>query len=215
LKGGACIRLFGSSARKSPSVLPGPVIQSPHAALPVVVVTATKSNHADLQTPARLQTAAGFSPCGCYRYWLTRTWDESRSAVCWLMLNPSTADATRDDPTIRRCIGIARRWGHGGIVAVNLFALRATDPAELVRAVDPVGPENDAAVRSHTAGLRVIAAWGSKGRPPGPGRSRPAAPGRLPPGVPRHYLDRPASASVVCRRRRVAGPLSADGPVFS
>jgi hypothetical protein len=110
-----------------------------------------------------VQCAAGFSPCGCYRYWLTRTWDKSRPAVCWLMLNPSTADAIRDDPTIRRCLGFARRWGHGGIVVVNLFAWRAADPAELARIVDPVGPENDAAVRSHAQGLRVIAAWGSKG----------------------------------------------------
>jgi hypothetical protein len=73
------------------------------------------------------------------------------------------ADPIHDDRTIRRCIGFARHWGHGGIVVVNLFALRATNPAELARAVDPVGPENDAAVRSHTEGLRVIAAWGNKG----------------------------------------------------
>src|SRR5436309_12719716 len=107
--------------------------------------------------------AAGFSRCGRYRYWLTRTWDDARPAVCWLMLNPSTADAARDDPTIRRCMGLARRWGHGGIVVVNLFAWRATDPAELARAADPVGPDNDTVLRTRAARLRLIAAWGCKG----------------------------------------------------
>src|SRR5262249_33972176 len=76
---------------------------------------------------------------------------------------PSTADAARDDPTIRRCIGLARRWGHGGIVVVNLFAWRATDPAELARAADPVGPANDQALRRRARGLRLIAAWGCPG----------------------------------------------------
>jgi len=114
------------------------------------------------------------------------------------MLNPSTADATRDDPTIRRCIGISRRWGHGGIVAVNLFAMRATNPAELVRAVDPEGPENDAALRSHAEGLRIIAAWGNKGSLLG----RAEAVLRVLEGCRVECLGGPAPASVVCRRRR-------------
>ena len=71
--------------------------------------------------------AAGISECGCYRYWLTRTWNPRRATLCWVLLNPSTADADRDDPTIRRCQGFARSWGYGGIVVVNLFAYRATD----------------------------------------------------------------------------------------
>src|SRR5262245_57337522 len=111
-----------------------------------------------------LRRAAGFSRCGRYRYWLTRTWDAARPAVCWLMLHPSTADAARDDPTIRRCMGLARRWGHGGIVVINLFAWRATDPAELARAADPVGPANDRALRQRARGLRLIAAWGCQGK---------------------------------------------------
>src|SRR5438874_3143651 len=114
-------------------------------------------------TVLTIRRAAGFSACGRYRYWLTRTWDERRPALCWLMLNPSTADAARDDPTIRRCVGLARRWDHGGIVVVNLFAWRATDPVELARAADPVGPNNDRALRRRAAGLRLIAAWGCRG----------------------------------------------------
>jgi hypothetical protein len=110
-----------------------------------------------------MRGAAGFSSCGRYRYWLTRTWDESRSVVCWLMLNPSTADGTRNDPTIRRCVGLSRHWGHGGIVVVNLFAWRATDARELMRVVDPVGPANDAVLKLHTTSRRVIAAWGNQG----------------------------------------------------
>jgi hypothetical protein len=60
-----------------------------------------------------------------------------------LLLNPSTADATADDPTIRRCRGFARLWGCAGIT-VALYALRATDAAALWRHSDPKGPENDA-----------------------------------------------------------------------
>ena len=78
------------------------------------------------------------------------------------MLNPSTADAERDDPTIRRCMGFARGWGFGGVVVVNLFGLRSPDPAALLAAADPVGPLNDAHVRRacRDAGL-VVAAWGA------------------------------------------------------
>jgi hypothetical protein len=81
------------------------------------------------------------------------------------MLNPSTADAERDDPTVRRCIGYARSWGYGALTAVNLFAYRCTDPRDLRRVEDPVGPEND----RHLLAVRerfpvLIAAWGNWGR---------------------------------------------------
>lgn len=80
-------------------------------------------------------------------------------------LNPSTADAERDDPTIRRCIGFARDWGFGGLWVVNLFAFRATRPANLKTAADPVGPHNDMWLR-RIAGRsgRIVAAWGNHGR---------------------------------------------------
>ena len=62
------------------------------------------------------------------------------------MLNPSTADGSRDDPTIRRVIGFSRRWGFASALVVNLFAWRATRPADLLDAEDPVGPDNDGTV---------------------------------------------------------------------
>lgn len=105
--------------------------------------------------------SAVLSPCGTYRYELRRTWDASKSSVLWVMLNPSTTDATDDDPTIRRCIGFARSWGYGGIVVANLYALRSTNPKALWSHRDPVGPDNDATIRRlvEESGL-VVAAWG-------------------------------------------------------
>lgn len=112
--------------------------------------------------PAR--ASALFDPTGRYRYSLTRTWDSAANRVCFCLLNPSTADAVRDDPTLRRCLGYARRWGFGSVEVVNIFALRATDPRELRRADDPVGPRNDAAIRraARRAAL-VVAGWGAHG----------------------------------------------------
>lgn len=102
---------------------------------------------------------------GPYRYSLLRAWGEGPRCV-FVMLNPSTADAERDDPTIRRCLGFARRLGCGSLVVVNLYAWRATDPAELRRAPDPFGPHNFAAVaQAASAAKYVIAAWGVNAQP--------------------------------------------------
>lgn len=106
-----------------------------------------------------------------YRYKLGRRWSEGSDAlVTFVMLNPSTADAELDDPTIRRCIGFAKGWGYGGLLVVNLYAYRATQPVDLWRAADPVGPQNDGYLREalEVAGIRqepVIAAWGANARP--------------------------------------------------
>jgi len=82
------------------------------------------------------------------------------------MLNPSTADERTDDPTLRRCIGFARHWGLGGLRVVNLYALRATKPAELWRVADAVGPENDRYLAEAAAGDDLlIAAWGVHAKP--------------------------------------------------
>lgn len=99
-----------------------------------------------------------------YRYLLWRRWDEGLPVVGFVMLNPSVADESADDPTIRRCLGFARDWGFGGLVVANLFGLRATDSAVLRRDADPVGPENE----GYLAGLpgacgMVVAAWGGRG----------------------------------------------------
>lgn len=123
----------------------------------------------DLITPAFSNVAkdAKISPCTRYRYTLSRWWDHEKPAALFWMLNPSTADAAIDDPTIRRCMGFARRENLGGIMVVNWFALRATDPDELGRADEPVGPENFDEIRrcihELCLGGPVIAAWGSHG----------------------------------------------------
>jgi hypothetical protein len=110
-----------------------------------------------------IQSDAGISECGLYRYWLTRTWGEA-PPVCWVALNPSTADAVEDDPTIRRIMGFSRLWCAGGIVVVNLFALRATDPRVLRKHLAPVGPDNDRAIVEHAMkAMCVVAAWGADG----------------------------------------------------
>jgi hypothetical protein len=80
------------------------------------------------------------SDCGIYRYMLTRKWEPSCYSLPIIMLNPSTADAREDDPTIRRCMSFARREGYGGIWVQNLFAYRATSPAAMKAATDPFGP---------------------------------------------------------------------------
>ena len=107
---------------------------------------------------------ATISECGKYRYDLWRTWNESGRSVLFVCLNPSTADATNDDPTIRRCMGFARAWGYGKMDVANLFAYRATNPSELLRVSDPIGACNDDWLY-HLMGesSMVVAAWGNRG----------------------------------------------------
>ncbi len=106
---------------------------------------------------------AHISSCGNYRYWLSRVWDESRQCGVWVMLNPSTADAMNDDPTVRRVVGLSRSWGWGRIKVFNLFALRSHNPAALADHEDPVGPENDAQLRNIPTDSAIVAAWGNWG----------------------------------------------------
>jgi hypothetical protein len=101
-------------------------------------------------------SGATFDPTGAYRYALWRVWDGNRPPLVFVMLNPSIADAERDDPTIRRCLGFACAWGYGALTVVNLFALRATCPHTLRRAADPVGPDNDEHLRAALAGARAL-----------------------------------------------------------
>jgi hypothetical protein len=110
---------------------------------------------------------ASLCACRAYRYTLTRRWGPAKnsSLLPWIMLNPSTADALADDPTIRRVIAFSRRWGYGGIIVVNLFALRSADPKVLrVTQRDPVGQHNNTVIHNACApGTTVIAAWGAGG----------------------------------------------------
>mgnify|MGYP000036960742 FL=1 len=108
---------------------------------------------------------AKFSSCRTYRYTLWRVWDDSKPYAMFIGLNPSTADETDDDPTIRRCVGFAKNLGYGGLCMANLFAYRATDPSVMMSARDPVGPENDEWLGrlSSNAGI-IIAAWGNNGK---------------------------------------------------
>ena len=92
------------------------------------------------------ETGARFSIDRRYRYALWRVWDHDENLYNFLLLNPSSADEATNDPTIERCERRARRWGFGGLIVTNLFALCATDPAGLRRVADPIGPENDAAI---------------------------------------------------------------------
>ena len=104
---------------------------------------------------------AEISADGLYRYCLYREWGPNQAHLMWVMLNPSTADATKDDPTIRRCINYSKAWGYARMVFLNVFALRATDPKELALAEDPVGPLNDRFLETFSNDARqVIAAWG-------------------------------------------------------
>lgn len=113
-----------------------------------------------------VNSGATISPCGMYRYHLERRWDRTKPAQVFIMLNPSTADANLDDPTIRRCISFAKREGAGGIYVVNLFAFRATNPADLLSAENPTGADNAKAIGDALLVARIyktypIAAWGS------------------------------------------------------
>lgn len=108
---------------------------------------------------------ADISPCGRYRYRLDRDFVGAGPAVIFCMLNPSTADAENNDPTIRRCISFAKREVAGRLVVVNLFAGRATKPDDLFRMDDPVGPRNEQAWESTLTGNEIlIAAWGADKR---------------------------------------------------
>ncbi len=109
-------------------------------------------------------STAVYSDCERYRYSLTRVWDADASRVVFVMLNPSTATEIQNDPTIERCEQRARRLGFGGFRAVNIFALRATDPRDMRAAEDPEGPDNAQQLREASEWAdTVIAAWGVHG----------------------------------------------------
>lgn len=107
-----------------------------------------------------------FSPCRLYRYTLWREWDMANTSYLMVIgLNPSTADESKDDPTIRKCIGFAKRWGFGALCMTNLFAWRDTDPAKMKKVPNPVGIDNHHHVLQCAADAgMVLAAWGVHGK---------------------------------------------------
>lgn len=116
------------------------------------------------------KAAAIISDDGLYRYRLDRVWDPDKCRVVFVGLNPSTADATQDDPTVRRWRGFAKAWGYGGFIVVNAYAYRATSPAVLKdglqQGANMIGPENDVYLKSifneHTG---VVVCWGANIQP--------------------------------------------------
>ena len=109
-------------------------------------------------------SSALYSDCETYRYALTRTWDKDGKRLLYIMLNPSKATEVANDPTIERCERRARALGYGAFRACNIFAFRETDPAELRRATDPVGPENDGVLlKSCGWADDILCAWGAHG----------------------------------------------------
>jgi hypothetical protein len=122
-----------------------------------------KHSASDAAQPCSASGAA-FSPTRNYRYALWRRWEPNAPYVLFIGLNPSTADENEDDPTLRRCKRFAADWGYGAIYMANLFALRATDPKEMLEHGDPIGADNDRWLENlaRGAGL-VVAAWGAHG----------------------------------------------------
>lgn len=107
--------------------------------------------------------SAGAAQVAPYRYALTRQWDPALPWTAFVMLNPSTADAFEVDPTVRRCLGYAKDWGSGGLLVLNAFALRSTEPEALYGHGAPVGVDNDYAIMEALTALQpaqVVAGWG-------------------------------------------------------
>lgn len=170
---------------------------------------------------AEIARGAILSDCGRYRYLLTRRWAQGPAAT-FVMLNPSTADALTDDPTIRRCIGFARREGCGALAVINLYSLRATDPAVLARDPYPHGPRSatHAAEALRAADGPVICAWGADPMASGErlgmldliraAGHRPMCLGMTKGGHPRHPLYLPADMPLVPYGEPAASPSVAN-----
>ena len=113
-------------------------------------------------------SAALSGPDDRYRDELRRVWDRTLPLLVVCMLNPSTADHSRNDPTILTLIHFAKLWGYGGLLVVNLYSIRTSSPAEMMKHPDPIGPGNASAILNAMAyardnGGRILAAWGNHG----------------------------------------------------
>lgn len=105
-----------------------------------------------------------FSPDRKHRLTLWRQWDTTKPILLVIGLNPSTADETKDDPTIRRCVRFAKDWGFGSLCMMNLFSIRATDPKEMLACENPIHEWNDTLLKTTIDGAgMILAAWGTHG----------------------------------------------------
>ena len=112
-----------------------------------------------------MKKGAVIDKTGFYRYSLWREWDIDKSKIVFIMLNPSKADASMDDPTLRRCISFAKSWDYGSLIVVNLFAFRTASPLELKKVDDPVGKQNDRYLKKAIKSAdQVVVAWGNNGK---------------------------------------------------
>jgi hypothetical protein len=111
-----------------------------------------------------MKKSAVFSNDRKYRYSLSRIWAKNKGSALFVCLNPSTANEHIDDPTITRCIRFAASWGYGGMVMVNLYAYRSTDPSKLAFTSNPIGVDNDLHIKRESRLAKItIAAWGTAG----------------------------------------------------
>lgn len=111
------------------------------------------------------KSGAIFSEDQKYRYMLWRKWDIGKPMINFIGLNPSTANETEDDPTMRRCISFAKEWGYGGFYMTNLFAYRTPYPSDLLKSKDPIGSKNDKWIKKISKKVdKVVLAWGTKGQ---------------------------------------------------
>lgn len=149
-----------------------------------------------------MQKASQLSSCRTYRYALDRIWDPHLPALLWVLYNPSTADETEDDPTLRRCIHFSQAWGYGGLRIVNLYSLRSPHPATLKDHPAPNGPDHDTHVQKALSTYKdVICAWGLQGGPISshfsPGTHRIFHLGLNRDGSPKHPLYLPSTTSLL------------------
>ena len=124
----------------------------------------TKDETKEGENKDGIARTAIFDQTGQYRYRLGRRWQPQGEDVAFVMLNPSRADHTKDDPTLRACIQFAQRWGYASLSVVNLFGYRTPHPRELKKSQDPIGPENDTYVlQAAETAKTVVLAWGNEG----------------------------------------------------
>jgi hypothetical protein len=121
----------------------------------------------DRHTVTEIRSEAGpatFSRDRRYRYTLTRVWDKDKPKILWVMLNPSTADETKLDPTLRRCLDYSYAWGYGMFAVCNLYAIRSTDRLAILKEREPIGVDNDEYIKTYAryADL-VMCGWGTYG----------------------------------------------------